>query len=136
MSLFGTQKPQVGSIHLQRLVILFLKSPFSIHNTTGEGWNPYSLFILVLSTLLCVLKTTDEDWDSYRLVGLGPKVAVVYAQNERSCLGPIETCISAPKVAVLHAKTADKGWDLQRQVILVLITPYCKHKTTGDVWDS
>ena len=38
--------------------------------TTGEGWNQYSLFILVLSTLLCVLKTTDEVWDSYKLVCL------------------------------------------------------------------
>ena len=26
-------------------------------------------------------------------------------------MGPIETCNSAPKVAVLHANTADKGWD-------------------------
>ena len=30
---------------------------------TGEGWNQYSLFILVLSPQLCVLKTTDEVWD-------------------------------------------------------------------------
>ena len=37
--------------------------------------------------------------------------AVLYAQNDRSCLGPIKTCISAPKVAVLHAKITDKGWD-------------------------
>ena len=41
-----------------------------MHNTTGEGWNPYSLYILVLSTLLCVLKTTDEVWDLFRLVSL------------------------------------------------------------------
>ena len=27
-----------------------------MHKTTGEGWNPHRLFILVLSTLLCVLK--------------------------------------------------------------------------------
>ena len=26
-------------------------------------------------------------------------------------LGPIETCNSGPKVAVLHAKTTDEGWD-------------------------
>ena len=38
-----------------------------MHKTTGEGWNPYSLFILVLSTRLCVLKTTDEIWDPYRV---------------------------------------------------------------------
>ena len=37
--------------------------------------------------------------------------AVLYAQNDRSCLGPIKTCNSAPKVAVLHAKITDKGWD-------------------------
>ena len=64
------QKPQVGSIHLQRLVILVLKSLFYIHKTTGEGWNQCSLFFLGLSTLLCALKTTDEDWDPYRLVSL------------------------------------------------------------------
>ena len=55
------QKPQVGSIHLQRLVILALKSLFCIHKTTGEGWNPYSLLIIVLSMWLLVLKTTNED---------------------------------------------------------------------------
>ena len=38
-----------------------------MHKTTGEGWNPYCLFILVLSTLLGVLKTTDEVWDPYTL---------------------------------------------------------------------
>ena len=37
--------------------------------------------------------------------------AVLYAQNDRSGLEPIEICNSAPKVAVLHAKTTDKGWD-------------------------
>ena len=34
-----------------------------MHKTTGEGWNQYSLSILVLSMQLCVLKTTDEVWD-------------------------------------------------------------------------
>ena len=37
--------------------------------------------------------------------------AILYPQNDRSCLGPIETCKSAPKVAVVHPKTTDKGWD-------------------------
>ena len=41
-----------------------------MHKATGEGWNPYSLFILELSMLLCVLKPTDEVWDPYRLVSL------------------------------------------------------------------
>ena len=39
-----------------------------MHKTTGEGWNPYGLDVLVLSTLLCLLKTTDEVWIPYRLV--------------------------------------------------------------------
>ena len=30
---------------------------------------------------------------------------MVNAQNDRSCLGHIETCYSGPEVAVLHAKT-------------------------------
>ena len=37
-----------------------------MHKTTGEGWNTYSLYILMLSTQLCVLKITDEVWDPYR----------------------------------------------------------------------
>ena len=41
-----------------------------MNKTTGEGWNPYCLFILVLSTLLGVLKTIDEVWDPYTLVSL------------------------------------------------------------------
>ena len=100
-----------------------------MHITTGEGWNPYCLFILVLSTLLCVLKTTDEVWDPHPLVslvikslfwmkkthrwGLGPietgysgaNHSVLPVQNERWCLGPIEICYSGRKVAVLNAKT-------------------------------
>ena len=39
-----------GVLDPQRLVVLVQKSPFSMHKTTGEGWNPYSLFILVQST--------------------------------------------------------------------------------------
>ena len=61
--------------------------------------------------------------------------AVLHAQNDRSCLGPIETCYSGPEGAVLHPKTRDKGWDPYREVILLLITLYCMHTTTGDVWD-
>ena len=39
------------------------------------------------------------------------KHAVFHAQNDRLCLGPIEICYSGTKVAVLHAKTTDEGWD-------------------------
>ena len=41
----------------------------------------------------------------------GSNHAVLHAQNDRLCLGPIETCYSGPKGAVLHAKTTDQGWD-------------------------
>ena len=56
------EKPQVGSIHLQRLVILVLKALFGMHKTTDESWNPYSLFILVQITLFCIHKTTGGVW--------------------------------------------------------------------------
>ena len=41
----------------------------------------------------------------------GAICAVSHAQINRRCLGPIETCNCDPKVAVLHAKTTDEGWD-------------------------
>ena len=41
----------------------------------------------------------------------GSKHAVLYSQINRLSLGPIEICNSSPKVAVLHAKTTDEGWD-------------------------
>ena len=63
------------------------------------------------------------------------KYAVLQAQNDMWGLGPIETCNSAPKVSLLHAKTTDKGWDTKRQDILLLMTLYCMHKMRGDVWD-
>ena len=37
--------------------------------------------------------------------------SVSHPQINRRCLGPIETCNSDPKVAVLHAKTSDEGWE-------------------------
>ena len=63
------------------------------------------------------------------------KHTVLHAQNDRSCLVPIETCYSGPKVAVLHAKATDEGWDPERLVILVLGTLFCRHKITSVVWD-
>ena len=47
---------------------------------------------------------------------IGPSIsganhAVFHAKNDRLCLGPIETCYSGPKVAVLLPKTTDEGWD-------------------------
>ena len=37
--------------------------------------------------------------------------AVFHAQINRRSLGPMETCNSGPKVAVLIAKTTNEGWD-------------------------
>ena len=41
----------------------------------------------------------------------GANPAVLHAQITRRSLGPIETCNSDPKLAALHAKTTDEGWD-------------------------
>ena len=47
----------------------------------------------------------------------------------------METRHSAPKVAVLHPKTTDQGWDHYRLLILMLIKLFCMYKTTGEVRD-
>ena len=62
--------------------------------------------------------------------------AVVYAQNDRSCPGPIETYHSCPEVAILHAKSTGGVLDQQRLVILVKKTLFCMHKTTGEGWSK
>ena len=64
------------------------------------------------------------------------KHAHVHAQYDRSCLGPIETCYSAPEVAVLHAKTTCGVLVPQKLVILVLKSLFCMHKTKGEVWNQ
>ena len=64
----------------------------------------------------------------------GSNHAVLHAQNDRLGLGLIETCYSDPNAVVLHPKSTDEGWHPLRQVILVLITLFCMHKTTGEVW--
>ena len=61
------------------------------------------------------------------------KHAVEHAQNDRSCLGPIERCYSDPEVAVLNAKTTGEGWNQYRLFVLVLRTLFCMHKATGEV---
>ena len=65
----------------------------------------------------------------------GANLAVSHAQISRRSLGPIETCNSDPKEAVLHANTTDEGWNPKRLVILMLITLFGMHKTTGVVWN-
>ena len=41
----------------------------------------------------------------------GANHVVLHAQNDRLCLGPIEACYSGQKVAILHPKATDEGWD-------------------------
>ena len=65
----------------------------------------------------------------------GTNQAVLNPQNDRRGLGPIDTCNSGPKVAVLHAETTDEGWDPSRLVILILSTLFSMHKSTGEVWE-
>ena len=133
--------------------ILVQKSLFCMHKTTDLGWNPYRLVILVQITLFSMHKSTGEVlrdlsfWSKRRCFarknhwwGLGhietsnsgANHAVLHTQNDRLCLGPIETCYSGPKVDVLHPKTTDEGGDLLRLVFVVLITLFCMHKTTGE----
>ena len=50
-------------------------------------------------------KNTDEGWKPYRLVILVQITLFLHAQNDRLCLGLIETCYFGPEDAVLHAKT-------------------------------
>ena len=58
----------------------------------------------------------------------GAKHAVLNAQKKNWLyLGPIETCYSAPKVAVLHQKTTDEGSNQWRLVFLMLITLFCMY---------
>ena len=53
-------------------------------------------------------KITGEVWDP---IETGANHSVLLAQKDISCLGPIETCYSGTKVAVVHPKTTDEGWD-------------------------
>ena len=61
--------------------------------------------------------------------------AVLHAQNHRRGLGHTGTCNFAPKSLFWMNKATDEGRVLQRLVILVLITLFCMHKTTGEAWD-
>ena len=65
----------------------------------------------------------------------GANLAVSHAQITRRSLGPIETCNSDPKEAVLHANTTDEGWNPKRLVFLMLLALFYMHKMTAEVWD-
>ena len=56
-------------------------------------------------------KTTEEGWDQKTIVSLDLSPLFCIPQINRRSLGPIETCNSGPKVAILHAKATNEGWD-------------------------
>ena len=139
-----------------------LKSQFCMHKATGEGWNPYTLDIVVLSTLIYVHKSTDEVWDTlrlvilmhnslfwmhkntdegwdpYRLVYFGYKAVVLIAQNHWWGMRPIETSNSGAKHTVCMHKTTGEVWEPLRLVILFLKSLFCMQKTqmrAGTNWN-
>ena len=78
-----------------RFVILVLKSLFSMHKTTSEGWNPIDFF--------AILYTKIHRWGlgPIETCNSGPKCTVLDAQNHRWGLGPIQTCYSRANYDVL-----------------------------------
>ena len=58
-------------------------------------------------------------------INSGANHAILYEQSDMRGLGPIETCNSDPKVAVLHAKTTDEGWVPNRLALLMLKSLFC-----------
>ena len=58
----------------------------------------------------------------------GANHAVLHAQNERRCLGLIETINSGHNVAVLNPKNIGEVWDLYRLLILVQKSLFCIQK--------
>ena len=72
--------------------------------TTDEGWNPYTLVILVEITLF--LHVQNERWGvgSIENCNSGPKTRCFACKNHRWGLGPIETSDSCANHAVLHAQ--------------------------------
>ena len=102
--------------------------------TSDEGWNPYSLFILVLSTRLCVLKTTDEIWDPFRLLCLVTKSLFCMEKITDEGWNPYKLVILVQITLFYKHKTTGYVWDPETPVFVVLITLICMHKTTGEVW--
>ena len=88
--------------------------------TRYESWNKVRLVILNLSMLFCMHKSTGEVWVPQRLVIIGAKHAVLFAQINRWGLGPIETINSVGKHAVCMHKSTGEVWDQYRLLILVI----------------
>ena len=53
-----------------------------MHKTTGYIWDSDTFYSSPKFAVLYAIETSNSD----------AKHAVVHAQNDRSCLGPIETC--------------------------------------------
>ena len=96
--------------------------------TTREGWDSWRLVILMLITMFCMqnhwrglgpIETSNSDVKQNEKSCLGPietfysgpEVAVLHAKTTGGVYSPAETCNSSPKVAVLHPKTTHEGWD-------------------------
>ena len=93
--------------------------------STDEVWTPYKLVSLVIKSLFCLKEKHRWGLEPIEPSNSGANHAVVHAQNERSCLGPLEICYSGPEFAVLHAKTTGGVLDQQALVILMLATLFC-----------
>ena len=111
------------------------KALFCVHKTTGEGWNPYRLVILVLSTQFLHAHILRRGLVPIKIFISSINYTVLHSHNDRWGLGAIENCDSAHKVAVLHAKTTGEGLDPFRLVILMLSMLFYMYKITGDVRD-
>ena len=81
-------------------------------------------------------KTTGESLGPIETSDSGGHHAVLHAQNDRWGLGPIETSNSGGHQAVLHAQNDRWGLGpIETSNSVMLITLFCMHKTTGEVWD-
>ena len=81
-----------------------------MHRTTGYICDSDTFYSSPKFAVLQA-KTTDEGWNPYTLVILVEITLFLHVQNERWGLGSIENCNSGPKLAVLQARTTDEGWD-------------------------
>ena len=99
--------------------------------TTDEVWVPWRLVILVQNALFCMQKSqmrAGTHRDRYFRYS-----SRCFACTKRQVMsGTHRDLYAGPKVAVLHAKTTDEGWDQYR---LVLKSLFCMKRTTEESWN-